>query len=356
MADYNEQQSGVHCQQAAGAKRQRAVELVAARSVSLTHRRNGLSTTFVLLNDVSKRTVFVFAASVPVFAVLLLAGGGVFLAEGSVHPPHLIPAAEVDHLVDAIANEDAADIRTVFLTAPDGTRLHAYWLRPRRGGNRGVLIAHGVGDSAWGSAGYSRMFLLRGYSVLLPESRGHGQSDGLVTYGLREASDVRLWLKWMREVGGADQMYGLGESLGASILLDSLAPGADFKAADFKAVVAECAYSSFPSIATERAGSVLTTVGLLYTRLRYHVDLTVEPQPIDAVAKTRVPILLIHGLADWRTSPQNSLRIARAGKNVEIWLVPGAGHVSAYAVSPAEFEDKVLGWFDRASPPQVPAQ
>jgi dipeptidyl aminopeptidase/acylaminoacyl peptidase len=193
------------------------------------------------------------------------------------------------------------------------------------------------------------MFLLRGYSVLLPESRGHGQSDGLVTYGLREASDVRLWLEWMRRSGGANQMYGLGESLGASILLDSLAEGADFKA-----VVAECAYSSFPSIASERAGSILSTAGLFYTRLKYGVDLTAEPQPVDAVANTRVPILLIHGLADGRTSPQNSLRISRAGESVELWLVPDAGHVSAYAAKPAEFEDKVLDWFERASPPQAP--
>lgn len=291
-----------------------------------------------------------------VLAALLVAGGGVFLAEGSLHPPHLTPVGEVDRLVGAVANESVAEVRTVFLRSADGTRLHAYWLRPNRGTDRGVLIAHGVGDSAWGSAGYARMFLLRRYSVLLPESRGHGQSEGLATYGLREASDVRLWLEWMRRVGGVHQMYGLGESLGGSILLDSLAPTSDFKAPDFKAaefnaVVAECAYSSFASIARERAGSVLVPIGLLYTRLRYGVDLTAEPQPINAVANTRVPILLIHGLADGRTSPQNSLRIARAGKSVEIWLVPGAGHVGAYSIKPAEFEAKVLDWFDRASPP-----
>jgi dipeptidyl aminopeptidase/acylaminoacyl peptidase len=298
---------------------------------------------------------------VAVLAALLVAGGGVFLAEGSLHPPHLTPVAAVDRLVGAIANESGAEVRTVFVRSADGTRLHAYWLKPKGRTDRGVLIAHGVADSAWGSAGYARMFLLRGYSVLLPESRGHGQSEGLATYGLREASDIRLWLEWMRQVGGVHQMYGLGESLGGSILLDSLAPTADFKAPDFKApkfnaVVAECAYSSFASIARERAGGVLAPIGLLYTRLRYGIDLTAEPQPVDAVANTRVPILLIHGLADGRTSPQNSLRIARAGKSVEIWLVPGAGHVGAYTIKPAEFEDKVLDWFDRASPPQSAAK
>ena len=47
------------------------------------------------------------------------------------------------------------------------------------------------------------MFLEEGYSVLLPDSRGHGTSGGeLVTYGLLEKRDVLLGLGALAEATG----------------------------------------------------------------------------------------------------------------------------------------------------------
>jgi len=67
------------------------------------------------------------------------------------------------------------------------------------------------------------MFLAEGYAVLVPDIRGHGRSGGdLVTYGVREKYDALDWAHWMRREGCVT-LYGLGESLGAAILIQATA-------------------------------------------------------------------------------------------------------------------------------------
>lgn len=176
--------------------------------------------------------------------------------------------------------------------------------------------------------GYALLFLRNGYSVLVPNGRGHGDSQGYVTYGVLEAHDTVRWLEWLKGQG-VNAAFGFGESLGGSVLIESLAQGADFRA-----LVAECPYSSFEAVAEERVAQhvpsavavVLVKEGVLYTRLRYGVELG-DARPDVAIRCARVPILLIHGLADDETLPKNSERLLRANpRAVQLWLVPAAKH------------------------------
>jgi len=268
------------------------------------------------------------------------------LMEGVLHPPVTRHPSDVAMLVHDVENSTGAKASAVSITSKDGVLLKGWWLTPPGGALKAVMICHGVGDSAMGSLGFSWLFLRHGYAVLLPESRGHGQSAGFVTYGVREADDVVAWLCFTR-ARGAKAVYALGESLGGAILLQSLARGADFQA-----VVAESAYASFLEVADDRIAQVvwpplarlLVREGVIYTKLRYHVDLA-EAQPASAVATIRVPVLLIHGADDRETLPKHSLEIAKANPAIQLWIVPGAPHTGAYAAAPLEFEDKVLAWF-----------
>jgi len=268
------------------------------------------------------------------------------LMEGAMHPPVTRHPSDVAVLVRDVETSTGAKALPVSITAKDGVLLKGWWLVPPGGADKAVIVCHGVGDSAMGSLGFSWMFLRHGYAVLTPESRGHGQSGGFATYGILEADDVVDWLRWTR-AHGAKEVYGLGESLGGAILLQSLARGADFQA-----VVAESAYANFPEVADDRVGNVvwpplahlLVREALLYAKLRHNVDLA-EAQPERAVARTRVPILLIHGADDRETLPKHSMEIAKANPAIELWIVPGARHTGAYAAAPLEFENRVLAWF-----------
>ena len=209
------------------------------------------------------------------------------------------------------------------------------------------MVCHGVADSAYGALGYAFFLMGNGYSVLVPESRGHGESRGYVTYGVLEADDVVQWLRWIKN-RGVNSTFGFGESLGGAILIESLARGAGFRA-----LVVECPYSSFEAVADERvtrvipalAAQMLVREALVYTYVRYRVDLR-NARPDLAIRCARVPILLIHGLADNETSPDHSKRLARANPAfTKLWLVPGANHTGAYAADPKAFQEHVLQWY-----------
>ena len=297
--------------------------------------------------SLTRKRWFIALTGLAIIFVVLNFCAAAVVAEGALHPLLRRRATDTAALAYSIARSVNATSEKVLIRAGDGTPLDAWWLRPAVPNGRAVMVCHGVADSAYGGLGYALLFLRNGYSVLVPESRGHGESRGYVTYGVLEADDTVRWLSWMKSHGVA-YAFGFGESLGGAILIQSLARGADFRA-----LVVESSYSSFEAVADERVARVIPGLparifvkeGMLYTRLRYSVDLG-NARPDIAIRCGRVPILLIHGLSDNETSPIHSERLAKENPSyTRLWLVPGAKHTGVYATDPPAFEKRVLNEF-----------
>ena len=314
---------------------------------------------FAERRDVSFRIINRMRKLARLFLVLLTGYGGgcvlagFFLAELAAHPER----RPIGHATraEAIAVQERAELRDVQIVAQDGAALHAWYVRPHSPNGRDVILLHGVSDNREGMGGYGEMFLAHGYTVLLPDSRAHGESGGrMATYGILESNDVRRWVEWLEAEDRPGCVYGLGESMGAAIVLQSLRVEPHFCA-----VAAESSFSTFREVAYDRIGQHLDagpwlgrtalrpaveTAFLLY-RAKYGIDLA-KANPEDVVSTTHVPILLIHGLADSNIRPWHSeqLKASNPGE-VTLWKVPGAAHCGAVTVAPVEFEDRVLGFF-----------
>ncbi len=236
----------------------------------------------------------------------------------------------------------------------DGTALKAWFLTPPSPNGNVVILLHGVSDNRLGMYGYGKWLLDNHYAVLLPDARAHGLSGGLATYGLKESGDIHQWVDWLESRYHPQCVYGLGESMGAAQLLESLP-----NESRFCAVVAECPFASFREVAYARFGREFHTgpwlgstffrptvdVGFLYVRLRYGLNME-EASPKQAVEITRIPVMLIHGLSDHNIPPFHSDEIqARNPTDIVLWKVPGAAHTGAHKIAPEEFERQVLGWF-----------
>ncbi|HEX4229826.1 MAG TPA: alpha/beta fold hydrolase [Bryobacteraceae bacterium] len=293
--------------------------------------------------------LFKIISSIAFVLVLAVIAGSIAVSEGALHPPRKGNPGSDAERATAIAQQCKASVQSVNIRAPDGVVLHAWWFQPADPSSKTVVLLHGIADSSISSFGFGPLFLGHGYAVLAPDIRGHGQSGGFATYGVLESRDLVQWTEWVRDKTPGSEIYSLGESLGGAIALQSLHTGAPFRA-----VVAECAYSSFGRLARERIDRqthvpllsfLVVQTGIEYVKVRYGVDLS-QANTLAAVAGARIPILLIHGLDDRNTDPANSLALAEANPQwVRIWLVPGAGHTGAYKTAPAEFERRVLNWF-----------
>ena len=286
--------------------------------------------------------------------LVLCSAIGTVAADGALHPGKRSLEPEDQAQAGGVSARNHAILTDVEVRAGDGVTLRAWNFRPAVGNGDVVLLLHGQGDNRAGMLGNADFLLRHGYAVLLPDARAHGLSGGeLATYGVKEAGDIQQWFNWLKRSQSPRCVDGLGDSMGAAELLQSLtvAPG-------FCAVVAESSFASFREASYERIGQYLGTgpwlgrtllrpaveVGLLYARLRYGVDLS-QASPERAVAESRVPVLLIHGLADTNLPPRHSEEIRSLNPAVELWEPPKTGHCGAAGTEPEEYERRVVGWF-----------
>jgi hypothetical protein len=287
-----------------------------------------------------------------IFYALLCTILAVFLGELAFRPQR-IPLRDRQS-AQTIAARFGAALQDVSISARDGVQLRGWFASPANANGDAVILLHGVGDNREGMGGFAELFLSKGYAVLLPDSRGEGESGGrFPTYGLKESDDVRRWFDWLAAQKHPQCVFGMGESMGAAILLQAVRAETRFCA-----VVAESPFASFRQIAYVRVGQFAGTgawlgkfalrpaveLAFLYGRITRGVSLT-DASPEEAVVGSRVPILLIHGLADNNIPFQQSEWIRNHNPaDITLWEVPGAGHCGAVSVVPEEFDRRVVGW------------
>ena len=279
--------------------------------------------------------------------------GGVVLAEESLRLAKL-PLGDTEPHRSRIRRRFQADLEDATLTAADGAVLKAWFIQPPNPNGKAVVILHGITSNRIGSTGFAEMFLDQGYSVLVPDSRDHGESGGdLATYGILEKYDVAAWVHWLRR-RAPGCTYLLGESMGAAIALQAAAV-----TPEICAVAVESPYATFREISYERLGRGTHTgtffwqtlgrpileVAIAYARLRYGIYLP-DASPRAAVERSTTPTLLIAGTADENIPMHHAQELeAACASHCALWIVPGAGHGDASTVAHAEFEQRVLDWF-----------
>lgn len=256
-------------------------------------------------------------------------------------------------LADELARETNARWEAARVTAEDGAALDGWVLTPAAPNGAGVIVLHGVGDTRRGMLYHARFLLRAGYTVVTPDARGHGSSGGdYITYGVLESRDVRAWAGWLMSRRGIERLYGLGVSMGAAVLIQSLPVERRFRA-----VVAESPFATFEEIAYDRLGQAsgagrtllwpVVNIGFLYARARHGADLH-RASPVEAARATAVPILLIHGDRDRNIDVRHSRAILAANpRTTRLRVVPGAEHVQALTMAPTEYIRAVEEWFAR---------
>jgi uncharacterized protein len=252
----------------------------------------------------------------------------------------------------AVASARHARLEPVHIAAADGVTL-AGWLFTRGHAPRGtVLVTHGSGGSRDHATPYAAFLLDAGFDVLAPDARGHGESGGFATYGVREADDVVRWAAWIRGRAPGACVYALGSSMGGAHVLM-----AEASRPTFCAIVSDSAFATFFDAGLDRIGGRLglgdagrwlgrpaAYAGLGYVRVRYGVNL-MDADPARAMARVHVPVLLIHGDADRNTPPYHAAALARAQPAAAVWLVPRATHTAAWRAEPRAFPGRIVAFF-----------
>jgi pimeloyl-ACP methyl ester carboxylesterase len=304
----------------------------------------------------TRRFVVSLLLVVSVITTAAYLGASYLMAEGATHPTRL--AIDRAPLVRG-SYEDIA-----FITG-DGLKLRG-WFFPGTS-DRAVIVIHGRNanrmewqdpdhpSEARRSERIADFLLADGYSVMLFDLRGHGESEGMrYSFGYYERRDVVAAIGFLVERGFRRERLGLvGISLGAlsSIALLTLDPQVgplvlDSSPADVGVAIAE-------SLESDRGIPSFFAPGMvLAARVAFGVDLDAI-RPIDIVrAHPERAFLFIHCDADELVPVHHArdLRAASANPTSELWIAPGCLHPRASDDHPEEYRSRVLA-FLRAQMP-----
>lgn len=145
----------------------------------------------------------------------------------------------------------------------------------------------------------------------------------------------------------SERLGGLGTSLGGAATLIGPQP------VGFDAVVLEEVYPTLDEAVEDRIRIRLGPMaGLLAPALLWQLQPRLgfapsELRPIDGIGQIGEPVLVMAGMKDQHTTPAEPQRLFDAARQPkEIWCVSGAAHVDLHHYARAEYERRILAFFD----------
>ena len=232
----------------------------------------------------------------------------------------------------------------VSFTTSDGLRLQG-WFVPSRNGATVIAFPGRSGPQK-----HTRMLVKHGYGVLLFDRRGEGASEGDPNiFGWSGDRDLHAATKYLqsRPDVDPDRIGGIGFSVGGEMLIHAAA-----HSNAFKAIVSEGASGQSIRDDIENLGLVegILSSGAITPATALFTSTLPPPTLKSEVAKIAPTASFFiygeHGQGGTETKP-NRRFYALAGRPKQIWEVPNGQHIAGITTEPAEYERRVIGFFDR---------
>jgi uncharacterized protein len=242
--------------------------------------------------------------------------------------------------------ELGAAYEDVKFTTSDGLELEG-WYVPSKNGAAVISFPGRAGTQK-----QARMLIRHGYGVLLFDRRGEGESEGDPNgIGWGGDEDVKAAIDFLRDRPDVDpqRIGGIGRSVGGEMLLEAAA-----ETTALKAVVSDGAGIRSVREASELDGAgKLGAIAVWSAMTASTAVFANEPPPPnlkDLVGRIAPrPVFLIHAGGMGSGGEELSAEYHAAAKEPKmVWEVPGADHVGGIDTRPAEYERRVIGFFDRA--------
>jgi len=236
----------------------------------------------------------------------------------------------------------------VTLKARAGGQFRAYFIPGANGA--AVIIPPPYGGGRGSRLHEGDVLARHGYAVFSFESRRCADM-GALSLGYEETGEIGDALNYLRARDDIDPerigILGFSSAGAASVMAAARFP-------EIRAVVAEGGYGDLAEDSIKLGIAKDTLLNDLFKwsiTISYRVisgtsiDKLSPQDHIGEIAPR--PVLLIYG------SRESSLggaykQLAAAGENATLWVVEGAGHGNYLAVAPAEYERRVVAFFDNA--------
>jgi len=246
----------------------------------------------------------------------------------------------------AISKPADPNLSEVSFTDEKNHLIRAWWMREPKSVSV-VLLVHGIHADKRALLERARFVNRLGYSALLIDLPGHGESGGdHVTFGPDEGSAVSAALKWIK-VNNPNCLVGAdGLSLGgAGILLREENSG-------FDAVVVEAVFPDIRRALKNRLSARFSWIGpllepLFIVQLKVRLGLDLDQlSPSRQISKVGCPVLVLGGERDSRTKLTETKELFdNASEPKQLCVFSGCGHDDFLARQPTKYHEVVGRFF-----------
>ncbi|MCA9765942.1 MAG: alpha/beta hydrolase [Carnobacterium sp.] len=240
------------------------------------------------------------------------------------------------------ANREILTIRST-----DNLILSAIYLVENPDSKKVALLAHGYTGNLKEMAPYAKLYAEMGFNVLVPDARGHGESEGdYIGFGWHERKDYLQWIELMIEKSGKDAEIALfGISMGGATVMNV---SGEPLPTNVKVIVEDCGYSSVTGELAHQLKEMyhlpafpLVPITSFITKIRSNYWFS-EASSVNQVKKNKVPMLFIHGEEDTFVPTKMLDEVYEANASPKkMYLSPRAAHAKSYQENKEDYKQVV---------------
>lgn len=287
-------------------------------------------------NIVKKRILFIFIGFT--ILVVIFYFTSVHFAKGFLHPNQTI-----------IKNyPEKFTVENVSFITEDGLKING-WRSNVSDSSKAIILLHGYKANREEMISRAEIFIDLGYNVLMYDARGCGESEGnIVSLGYYETMDLKAAMKFMQELNYKEiGVYGFSQG-GATAIL------ATDEIEDLKFIIAEATFDNLENAIDNRFKKYFFISGSLGTifmkpeaekLLGISID---EISPVKEINKIHIPIFIIGGEKDSRTTEENTINLFNsANEPKELWIVTDSEHENIYNRNPDLYKLKIKSFLNK---------
>lgn len=240
--------------------------------------------------------------------------------------------------------------QNVSIVSYDGLKLHGTLVDNQS--DVYVIMVHGYrGDGASIISPIKKMNN-EGYNLLIPDLRGHGESEGdYIGMGWDDRHDILQWVNFLLDINPNISIVLYGVSMGGATVMNVAGENIPHQV---KAIIEDCGYTSVWDLfkahidMSDLESEIALRMASFATRLRagYAIE---DDQPIEQVKKSKVPILFIHGDQD-DFVPFSMLDDLYNAANCEKQklIIQGAGHANSCSVNTKLYYQTIFDFIENS--------
>ena len=281
----------------------------------------------------------------------LLGGTGLVIAALVIFPIGF--AYVITHTARAVVPEYqlGAAYENVSFETSDGLTLKGWYVPSKNGA---AVISF---PGRKGSQKPARMLARHGYGVLVFDRRGEGESDGEPNiFGWGGDRDVKAAIRFLQHRSDVDpdRIGGIGLSVGGEMMLEAAAETDDLKAVVSEGAGARAYSDTVDEMEVDDIGGTEKLLNAAGTAVRTGaVTVFTNETParnltglVDRIAPR--PVMFIAAPNSTNGEKLNRRYYAAAQEPKTLWEIPESKHTGGIDARPAEYERRVVGFFDDA--------